>query len=198
VSTGVSKTFRVDFDRNDYSVPWRLVGQSVLVRANDEQVKILLGPKQVALHQRCWGIGEIIKHDSHEQGLLEQKPRAAAATLPPQLRGLGGPAEEYFKILAANSRSLRREVERLVLLSELYGDGPTRGAMEQVMATGHVGAEYVEYVLRYKNGLSPGPAPLRLGNADLDGIRLVEPDLASYDRLPHKTLDPGDPPEENR
>ena len=25
VSTGVSKTFRVDFDRNDYTVPWRLV-----------------------------------------------------------------------------------------------------------------------------------------------------------------------------
>jgi transposase len=195
-STGVSKTFRVRFDRNDYSLPWRLVGQSVLVRANDEQVSVFLGTKRVAVHNRCWDVGQAIKDPSHEQGLLERKPRAAAGALPPELRGLGGPAEEYFKILAANGRSLRREIERLVLLSELYGDSPTRTAMEQVMSTGHVGSEYVEYVLRYKQGLSPGPAPLKLDNADLDSIRLSEPDLAFYDQLPRKTLDPGELPEE--
>jgi len=195
VSTGVSKTFRVDFDRNDYTVPWRLVGQSVLVRGKEHEVSIFLGHKRVAVHNRCWGVGQLIKDDSHERGLLEQKPRAAAGVLPPELRALSGPAEEYFKILAANSRSLRREIQQLVLLSELYGDAPVRGAMQEVMATGHVGAEYIEYVLRYKKGLSPGPAPLRLNDADLDSIRLGEPDLAFYDQLPRKTLDPGLPPE---
>jgi transposase len=199
-STGVSKTFRVDFDRNDYTVPWRLVGQSVLVRGNEQQVSIHLGHKQIAVHNRCWNVGKIIKDDSHEQGLLEKKPRAAAGLLPAELRGLTGPAEEYFKILAANSRSLRRETQLLVLLSELYGDAPVRGAMSEVMETGHVGAEYVEYVLRYKKGLSPGPAPLKLNDAALDGIHLGEPDLSAYDELPRKTLDPGKtrkPPEEN-
>ena len=196
VSTGVSKTFRVDFDRNDYTVPWRLVGQSVLVRGNEQEVAIFLGTKRIAVHNRCWNVGKLIKDDSHEQGLLEQKPRAAAGALPPELRGLAEPAEEYFKILAANTRSLRREIQQLVLLSELYGDTPVRGAMGEVMATGHVGAEYIEYVLRYKKGLSPGPAPLKLNDAALDGIRLGEPDLAAYDQLPRKTLDPGEPPEE--
>jgi len=195
-STGVSKTFRVDFDRNDYTVPWRLVHQSVLVRGNEQQVAIFLGTKRVAVHNRCWDVGKVVQDDSHEQGLLEQKPRAAAGALPPELRGLGGPAEAYFKILAANTKSLRREVQLLVLLSELYGDTPVRDAMDEVMATGHVGAEYIEYVLRYKRGLSPGPAPLKLNNAALDDIRLGEPDLASYD-LPRKTLDPGEPPEGN-
>lgn len=69
-----------------------------------------------------------------------------------------------------------------------------REALAEVMATGHVGAEYVEYVLRHKKGLAPGPAPLRLDNASLDEIRLREPDLAVFD-LPRKTLDPGEPPE---
>ncbi len=197
VSTGVAKTFRVDFDRNDYSVPWRLVSQSVLVRGNEQQVSIFLGPKCVAVHHRCWDVGKHIRDDAHAQGLLELKPRAAAGALPPELRPLSGPAEEYFKILAANTRSLRREIQLLVLLSELYGDTPVRTAMAEVMATGHVGAEYVEYVLRYKKGLSPGPAPLKLNDPALDGIRLGEPDLASYDEKPHKTLDPGDPPEGN-
>lgn len=195
-SRGVSKTFRVRFDRNVYSVPWRLIGQTVLVRANDGEVGIFLGPKRVAVHNRSWDVGTPVLDPSHEQGLLEHKPRAAVGALPPELRGLGETAAAYFKILAANGRSLRKEIERLVLLSELFGDSPTRTAVEEVMATGHVGAEYVEYVLRHKKGLSPTHTPLRLGNDELDGIRLGEPDLSPYD-VPHKTLDPGDPPSES-
>lgn len=193
--TSVSKTFRVTFDRNEYSVPWRLINQPVLVRGNEQEVAVWLGIKRIALHNRCWGVGEEVKHLSHEQGLLETKPRAAAGALPAELQCLGDVAAEYFKILAANGRSLRKEIERLVLLSELWGDSPTREALSEVMATGHVGAEYVEYILRHKKGLSCGPAPLRLGNEELDGIRLSEPDLSFYDDpKPRKTLDPGEPP----
>ena len=194
-STSASKTFRVDFDRNIYSLPWRLIHQPVLVRGNEQEVSIWLGHKRVAVHNRCWGVGEEVKDLSHEQGLLETKPRAAAGALPAELQSLGNVAAEYFKILAANGRSLRKEIERLVLLSELWGDAPTRDAISEVMATGHVGAEYVEYVLRHTKGLACGPAPLRLGNEELDGIRLSEPDLALYDNLkPRKMLDPGEPP----
>lgn len=191
-STSASKTFRVDFDRNIYTLPWRLIHQQVLVRGNEQEVSIWLGHKRVAVHNRCWGVGEEVKDLSHEQGLLETKPRAAAGALPAELQSLGSVAAEYFKILAANGRSLRKEIERLVLLSELWGDAPTRDAISEVMATGHVGAEYVEYVLRHTKGLACGPAPLRLGNEELDGIRLSEPDLALYDnQKPRKTLDPG-------
>jgi transposase len=194
-STSVSKTFRVDFDRNDYSVPWRLIHQPVLVRGDEVEVAVWLGTKRIAIHNRSWGVGKDVKDDSHEAGLLETKPRAAAGALPPQLQGLGRVAAEYFKILAANGRSLRKEIERLVFLSELWGDAAASEAIAEVMATGHVGAEYVEYVLRHKKGLSPGPEPLRLGNEELDGIRLKEPDLSFYDsQPPRKMLDPGEPP----
>jgi transposase len=195
LSTGVSKTFRVDFDRNDYSVPWRLVGQTVLVRGDESQVAVFLGPKRIAVHNRSWDVGQTVTDPSHEQGLLETKPRAAVGLLPMELQGLGPVAAEYFKILAANGRSLRKEIERLVLLSELWGDPATRDALAHVMATGHVGAEYVEYVLRYKWHLPTGPSALKLGDATLDSIRLDEPDLAAYDNeRPRKTLDPGEPP----
>jgi hypothetical protein len=195
-STTVSKTFRVDFD-GVYSVPWRLVGQAVLVRGNGAEVSVNLGHKRVAVHNRCWDVGQSVVDPSHEQGLLETKPRGAAGALPAELHGLGEVAAEYFKILAANGRSLRKEIERLVFLSELWDYAPTREAMAEVMATGHVGAEYIEYVLRHKKGLPPGPAPLKLGNEELDGIHLSEPDLAFYDEpRPRKTLNPGKPPAE--
>ena len=64
------------------------------------------------------------------------------------------------------------------------------------MRTGHVGAEYVEYVLRHKRGLVPSAEPLRLGDPELDAISFAEPDLSIYDSLVprQKTLDPGEPP----
>ncbi len=59
----------------------------------------------------------------------------------------------------------------------------TRSSMEEVMRSGHVGAEYVEYVLRHRRQLAPMPAPLRLGRPELDGLVLQEPDLSRYDAM---------------
>jgi transposase len=197
LSASVTKSYRVTFDRNRYSVPSRLVGQSVIVRGTDDTVSIFLGPKQVARHARSWGVGEDVRHDSHDDGVLAQKPRAAAGRLPPGLDGLGEVGVRYFKVFAAGSRSIQREVERLVLLVELFGATATGAAVSEVMATGHVGAEYVEFVMRHKKGLKPAPAPLRLGDPELDSIAFREPDLAAYDELvpPRRTLDPGEPPD---
>jgi hypothetical protein len=132
-----------------------------------------------------------------QEGLLEQKPRAAAGSLPPALTTLGDTGRAYFKLLAAGSRSIHRETLRLTLLVELFGAPATQSAVDEVMQTGHVGAEYVEYVLRHKRGLAPQPAPLRLGNDALDQLCLPEPDLSIYDQLPPEamTLDPGSPPQ---
>ena len=190
----VTKLFRVKFDRNTYSVPPRLVSQTVLVRANDTEVKVFLGPKQVALHARCWGSGEDIEHPSHRQRALEQK--SSGNSLPPALTGTGEVGRKYFKILSATRRSIRREILRIVFLCEIFGESQTTSAMREVMQTGHVGSEYVEYVMRHKRGLTPQSAPLRLGKPELDSLAFGEPDLSVYDELgkPTKTLDPGRPP----
>jgi hypothetical protein len=190
LSTGVDKTFRVDFDRNRYSVPWRLVGQTVMVRANDEVLAVWLGLKQVAAHRRSWEAGQDFKDPSHERALLEHKPRAQAGALPAGLSGLGETGGRYFKLLAAGSRSLHKEIVRLTLLCELFGETQTSAAMAEVMQSGHTGAEYVEYVLRHKKGLVPSATPLRLGHPALDSISFSEPDLSFYDQKPRKTLDP--------
>ena len=195
---GVTKTFRVNFDRNRYSVPWRLVSQQVIVRADDDTVRVFLGTKQIARHVRSWRIGEDIEEPSHKEGLLEQKPRAAAGALPPALAALGEMGRDYFKLLGAGSRSIHRETARLVLLVELFGASTTASAVAEVMQTGHVGAEYVEYVMRHRRGLVPQPAPLRLGNDELDQISLPEPDLSVYDQLAPEpfTRDPGPLPDD--
>jgi transposase len=192
----VSKTFRVRFDRNLYSVPPHLVDQFVLIRGSDHDVSIFLGPKCVASHPRCWDTNKDNEDRAHRQAAMAKKPRCQPGELPPGLTGLGAVGIRYFQILAAGSRSLRRESVRLTFLVELFGESVTASAVDEVMRTGHVGAEYVEYVLRHKKGLTPGAPPLHLGDPALDGISLREPDLSLYDRLvaPSMTRDPGEPP----
>jgi hypothetical protein len=73
----------------------------------------------------------------------------------------------------------------------LFGTAQTQSAMVEVMRTGHVGVEYVEYILRHKRKLEPAFTPLELGNPALDSITLREPDLTLYDP-PSMTRDPGD------
>jgi transposase len=194
--TTVTKQFRVRFDRNTYSVPPRLVGQRVVVRADDDGVSVVLGPKQVAWHRRCWDVHQDIEEPAHRERALELKPRTAGA-LPPGLVGLGDTGAEYFKVLRATNRSLHRETVRLTFLCELFGEKHTTSAVDEVLQTGHVGAEYVEYVLRHKRKLSPITPPVRLGKPELDGLHFGEPDLSVYDDFvpTQKTLDPGEPPD---
>ena len=125
-TTMVSKTFRVRFDRNLYSVPPHLVDQTVLVRANDHAVSVFLGPKMVATHARCWDTNKDIEDPAHPAVVLARKPRAKAGDLPPMLIGLGPPGVQYLKILAAGSRSVRREIVRLTFLVELFGESASR------------------------------------------------------------------------
>jgi len=199
-STGVDKTHQVYFDRNHYTVPWRLGGQQVLVRADDELVRVLLGTKEVARHSRSWLIGERVRDDSHERGMREERIRRHAGALPYPLEPLGNVGARYFAALAATRRSIRNEEQRMVLLCELFGATATASAIDEVMRTGHVGAEFVEYVMRTKHRLVPSPPPLRLGDAALDALVLREPDLTVYDDIGarRKTCDPGEPPGQAR
>jgi transposase len=189
-SDTVTSTFRVRFDRNQYSVPWRLASQRLLIRADDANVRIYLGPKCVAEHRRSWDVRAVIEAPAHRRELRESRQRDPSEIAAVRFGAVG---RRYLETLTATSRSLRRESLRLSFLAELFGTAQTQSAMVEVMCTGHVGVEYVEYVLRHKRKLEPAFTPLELGNPALDGITLREPDLTLYDP-PTMTLNPGDTP----
>jgi transposase len=179
----VTKSFRVRFDRNTYSVKPHLLGQNVLVRADESVVRVFLGDKEVARHDRSWATNRDIEAPEHRSAAHELKSGATRGALPTGLTSLGQLGRDYLKVVTAGSRSIRREVTRLVFLVEVFGSEHLRSAIDEVMRSGHVGAEYVEYVLRHRRNVTPMPPPLRLGRPDLDGLALDEPDLSRYDAL---------------
>jgi len=177
----VTKTFRgVSFDRNRYSVPWRLASQTVLVRAADDVVGVFLGKKQVAAHRRC-GRSARISSILASRGAAQDQAARRAGTLPPGLVGLTNTGVEYFQDLRCGGRSVHRETVRLVFLVSCSASNP-RDAMAEVMATGHVGAEYVEYVLATRRPHAVGGTSCAWA-IRADALSLREPDLSLYDEL---------------
>ena len=61
----VSKEARVRLDSNSYSVPFRLVGKSVHIRADDHKVRIMLDGVEVAAHSRCWDRRRHVQDPAH-------------------------------------------------------------------------------------------------------------------------------------
>jgi hypothetical protein len=173
---------RVRFERNIYSVPWRLVGQRLTIRANDTTVQIFLGPKLLARHARCWSLHQDIEDPKHRRELLAERPRADATHLPDTLLVLGDVGRRYFELLTAQSRSLQREALQLVRLTELFQPSAVRVAMERVLRSGHIGADVIEYELVYRDRLRPKKALVRLGN-DLDHLTVPEPTLEAFERF---------------
>ena len=195
---GVTKMFRVPFDRNKYSVPWRLASPAGASCAPTTTTsRVFLGTKQVALHRALAGTSARTSSTPRTRRPCSSTSRAPPpARCRPRSSRSATPDATYFKLLAAGSRSIHRETLRLTFLVELFGAPATESAIAEVMQTGHVGAEYVEYVLRHKRGLVPAARlPCASATTQLDAISLPEPDLSIYDQLSRQpmTRDPGEP-----
>jgi hypothetical protein len=64
----------VELETNRYSVPWRLIGETVTVLVN-EQVRIVHAGQEVAVHARLAGQRRASLHPEHLQGIVGTEPR---------------------------------------------------------------------------------------------------------------------------
>jgi transposase len=94
----------VEIDGNAYSVPWRLIGETVRATIMDGIVCIYHGSQQVAVHQACAGRRQRSVNPAHFDGLAGLRPSyprpsdlpSSTVQLPPALlRSLG----EYEALL---------------------------------------------------------------------------------------------------
>jgi hypothetical protein len=194
-SVVVPPTFRVAFDRNRYSVPWRLAGKSLTLRAEAETVTLWYGTHRVARHARCWGRDREVVCPAHADGLLAQKPGAQGQWQVEAVEALGPAARQYLALIRAGTRSLRAELEHLLLLTTLYGPAAVEAALGVCLAQASVGSEHVERWLALHHAGPVAPPPLALGDPRLT-VPPVRPNLSRFDAL---LVDPDRPaaPEED-
>ena len=187
-----SPFFRVRFDANQYSVPWTLAQRRLLVRADDEQVRIHYGERCIAHHRRCYRKGQDIVNPAHEQGLREHKAAASRSWEVETVRSYGPHSRRYLEILQAGTRSLRSELRELLCLATVYGTEALEAAIGQLLAQGAVGAHHLQRLLRLAHDTPKAPPPMDIADQRLAFVPPTA-DLRAYDGLLLQQPDQGEP-----
>ncbi len=72
----------IEVDGNAYSVPWRLIGETVRVTLAGEQLRVSHAGQEVAVHQRCAGRFERRVDPLHFEGVLGFRSKATLSPGP--------------------------------------------------------------------------------------------------------------------
>lgn len=183
LSPKVSHQFRVRFDTNEYSVPWRLSGRTLTLRADNKTVNLYLRRKRVCTHERCWQKNQSITNKKHQEGLLERKPGAGTTADIETIKALGANGRRYIEFIGAQNNSIRSELAHLMVLITIYGAQSVEDCMEEALEKGIIGAQHLERLLWLKHDVEQlKPAPLPLQDERLN-IPPHIPNLKSYDAL---------------
>lgn len=132
----VDKLSLARFDCSSYSVPTRLVGTQLLVRATPFQVEFLSSTQVVASHRRCYEKGRIVTELSHYIDLLDRKPRAARTALPVLQAGLPDVFELYRREVEDGTGEGDRKFVAVLRLAVDFGAGRVANALRKAHQIG--------------------------------------------------------------
>jgi transposase len=182
-SLTVYKDFGVRFDTNVYTVPPRLVGKSVILKADSRTISIYYKEKQVAAHTRKWEKNLRIDLPAHTEQVRKLRKRILMDRQIMIFMSLGQEAVDYLEKLTDASQPLKKTVSHLLQLQDKYGASSLIYALRKALAHKLYGSEYVENILHQEMARTVRHRPVELKNEDLNQIRLPQPNLAEYDAL---------------
>jgi len=179
----VYKDFGVRFDANVYTVPPRLVGKSVTLKADSRTVSIYYKEKKVATHTRKWEKGLRVDLPAHTEQVRKLRKRILMDRQMMVFMSLGQEAVDYLEKLTDASQPLKKTVAYLLQLQDKYGASSLIYALRKALAHKLYGSEYVENILYQEMTPAIRHRPVALKNEELNQIRLPQPNLAEYDAL---------------
>ena len=169
----------------------------VTLRANECEVSVWYGNQRIASHKRSWLRNDVVKNPRHEEGLRERKAGAHPDSEIAAIRSIGPNAVRYLDLVPAQTRSIRSELNHLLVLITVYGASAVEEAMGQALSSGVVGSAHLERWLSQADRPVKKPVPLSLADPRLN-LPPVTPDLRSYDRLlMEEEKEEKDDPEDN-
>jgi transposase len=179
----VYKDFGVRFDANVYTVPPRLVGKSITLKADGRTLAIYYKEKLVANHLRNWEKKQRIDLPSHSEQVRKLKKRVLLDKQTMVFMSLGQEAVDYLEKLAYASQPLKKTVDRLLILNDDYGTSSLIYALKKALANKLYGFAYIQNILYQERTPTIRHQPVALKDEDLNKIRLPKPNLAEYDAI---------------
>lgn len=179
----VHKDFAVRFDANRYTVPPRLVGKQLTLKADCRTVTIYHKEKPVAVHNRSWKKRERFDLPSHSEQVKKLRKRLLMDRQIMVFMSLGQEATDYLEKLTQASQPIKKTVTKLLSLNDDFGTSSMICALRKALDHKLYGAEYIQNILQQEMAPPTVHPPVTLKNKELNEIRLTRPNLAEYDAI---------------
>ncbi len=186
VPTVVSPHARVEFDANRYSVPPHLARQTVTIRADGREVRIVHQGQIVARHSRCYQRRQLIVLPDHRLAALTMSRRSRSSALEQAFDALGPEARQFHLHLRKQPVKTGVHLRRLLGLTRVYGSSEVVSAIARALELAAYDAAYVENLLlaeRRRRQLPTPTLPTPKRRELIDEIDLEPTDPAVYDRF---------------
>lgn len=193
VEACVGKTPYVRFDRNDYSVPYKLVRKTLSVVADMQTVTVLDAGQEVAKHKRSWGRDCQIENPVHVKELEEYKKESKQHRGMDRLHHATPSSRRLLQLAAERGLGLGGLTSGLLKLLDLFGAMALEEAIAEVVQAEAVHLSAVRQVLERKRAEQNLPPPIKIDVPDDPRIRnlvVVPHNLSIYDSL-HKAGEEG-------
>jgi transposase len=177
---------RIEFDANRYSVPPHLARQTVTVRANGHEVRILHQGQVVAQHVRCYQRRQRIVLPDHRLAAVTMSRRSQRTALEQAFDALGPEARQFHLRLKGQPVQTGVHLRRLLGLARVYGSAEVLSAMAKALELATYDAAYVESLLlaeRRRRQLPTPTLPTPQRRELIDDIELEPADPGLYDRF---------------
>lgn len=182
----VSRESLVVIATNRYSVPTRLVGQTLTARIHLDRIELFDGMEQVASHPRHFGRHTRMVVPEHFEAVFARKPRARVMVYRDWLVDLSPAVAAYIgRVCHKYYDQMETQILRLYALATEAGKAEFMAAVELATEQEAVGADYVSALIRTpqpapREGSSPTPALVAWLEAPPQAE--VERALAHYER----------------
>ncbi len=178
-----SRQFRVALDSNQYSVPAEFAGASLTLKAYPDRLCIYHGEKLIARHARSYDRHKDIEDPDHPRELIAQRKKAREQKIFMRFVSLCPRATDYFRELEKRRMNPRHHVQKIVALSEIYGEPPVARAMEDAFHFQAFSCEYIANLCEQRTRSLPEPGALHLTRrSDLLDLEVQQPDLSVYQK----------------
>jgi len=190
----------VRFQGNFYSVPHPHAYKTLLLKADADRVRILLGIEEIASHPRRYDRGVVIEDRQHYEGILSTKRKHFHNILHKRFLELSQTAKAFLEGLTRAESQPARHLQEILNLVSAYGKDDVLSAMEHAASCNAYGASYVKSILlqrRAAQGLPEIPSIDIPQRPDWNELTTEDPDLSVYDQALEGDPPKGEPPGSN-
>ncbi len=177
-----SSQFRVSFESNRYSVPAEFSSSTLTLKASPDHICIYHQNRLVARHVRSFDRHRDFENPDHPRELLTYRRKAREQKIMMRFLAISPKAQDYYQELATRRFNPNHHIQKIVALSEIYGNENVAKAIEDALYFQAFSSEYINNILEQRARQLPEPSALHLTRRqDLLELNMPEPDLTIYD-----------------